>query len=498
MPQELNLTLFQSFHWYNTPDGKFWLDRIKLVPELKELGVGFVWLPPAYKAEEGPTGVGYGVYDLFDLGEFDQKGAVRTKYGTKEEYLACVKAFQEQGVKAIVDVVLNHRCGADKKEKVKVRHVESNEREKVSEPFEKEIGTKFTFPGRAGKYSSYLWDFNSFTAIEDPDDSHNHQLFYLIEHEHVNGFDQVPSKEFGNFDFLLGADVEFRNPAVREELKRWGEWYFETVKFDGIRLDAIKHMNSGFVNEWVDHVYKKAGKELLVIGEDWSQKVDELLQYKEMSFGKILMFDVPLHYNFHRASTELNFDLRTLLDGTLVKSCPELAITFVENHDTQPLQGLASPVELWFRPLGNAIILLRKEGIPCVFSACLYGAKYVDKGDDGQEHEVELVPPPGIREMMLARKELAYGEQHDYFDQPHHIGWTREGTDEHPDSGCAVLLCNGEAGKKDMEVGKRHAGTRFVDMLGNIKEEVLINQDGWGTFKVKEGSVSVWVKKKKK
>ena len=54
-------------------------------------GVTALWLPPAAKAQDGPNDVGYGVYDL---GEFDQKGPVRTKYGTKAEYLAAIAALR--------------------------------------------------------------------------------------------------------------------------------------------------------------------------------------------------------------------------------------------------------------------------------------------------------------------------------------------------------------------------------------------------------------------
>src|SRR4051812_40002774 len=124
MDKELNLTLFQSFHWYGNNDGKFWQEMIELAPELQEMGIGFIWLPPAYKSDGGPNGVGYGVYDLYDLGEFDQRGAVRTKYGTREEYLKCVKTYQDLGIKVIVDIVLNHRCGGDETEKVLVRNVD--------------------------------------------------------------------------------------------------------------------------------------------------------------------------------------------------------------------------------------------------------------------------------------------------------------------------------------------------------------------------------------
>ena len=44
------------------------------------LGVTALWLPPAYKGAGGDKDVGYGVYDLYDLGEFNQKGSVPTKY----------------------------------------------------------------------------------------------------------------------------------------------------------------------------------------------------------------------------------------------------------------------------------------------------------------------------------------------------------------------------------------------------------------------------------
>lgn len=35
---------------------------------------------PAPTKADSPDGNGYGIYDLFDLGEFDQKGSVATKW----------------------------------------------------------------------------------------------------------------------------------------------------------------------------------------------------------------------------------------------------------------------------------------------------------------------------------------------------------------------------------------------------------------------------------
>ncbi len=74
--------------------------------------------PLAYKGTGGGLDVGYGAYDLFDLGEFDQKGSVRTKYGTKNEYVDAIEVAQQAGMQIYADVVFNHKMGADAAEEV--------------------------------------------------------------------------------------------------------------------------------------------------------------------------------------------------------------------------------------------------------------------------------------------------------------------------------------------------------------------------------------------
>ena len=55
--------------------------------------------------------------------------------------------------------------------------------------------------------------------------------------------------EKGNYDYLMYDDIEFRNQAVRDELKRWAEWYYEQVKFDGVRLDAKNKRTCRMLNK---------------------------------------------------------------------------------------------------------------------------------------------------------------------------------------------------------------------------------------------------------
>jgi alpha-amylase len=93
------------------------------------------------------------------------------------------------------------------------------------------------------------------------------------------------------------------------------------------------------------------------------------------------------------------------------------------------------------------------------------------------------------------RKEASYGIEHSYFDHPVCAGWTREGEDDVPHSGCAVVISNGDPGNKRMFVGKRHIGKTFVDALGHETEEILIDERGEAEFYCPGGSLSVWVDK---
>lgn len=185
--------------------------------------------------------------------------------------------------------------------------------------------------------------------------------------------------------------------------------------------------------------------------------------------------------------------MRTILDNTLMKHLPLFAVTFVDNHDSQPLQALESVVEPWFKPLAYALILLRAEGYPCVFYADYYGAHYRDKGRDGNDYEIWMDSHQWIIDRLLfARQHFAYGPQYDYFDHVDVIGWTRLGSHNHPGA-MAVLMSDGPGGSKWMEVGKPN--TLFYDITEHIKDPVQTNEHGWGEFRCNGGSVSVWVEK---
>jgi alpha-amylase len=199
------------------------------------------------------------------------------------------------------------------------------------------------------------------------------------------------------------------------------------------------------------------------------------------------LFDVPLHFRFHQASNSGgNFDLRTIFDRTLVKEQPAKAVTFVDNHDTQPCQSLESWVQPWFKPLAYAMILLRREGYPCVFGGDLAESDYNDKGRYAKLWDHSFL----IDKFLWARHAYGWGDQYDYIDHFNTIGWTRLGDQQHPGA-MAVILSDGPAGDKWMEV--RRANATFYDLTGHVGQKIQTNEYGWGHFRCNGGSVSVWL-----
>jgi alpha-amylase len=66
------------------------------------------------------------------------------------------------------------------------------------------------------------------------------------------------------------------------------------------------------------------------------------------------------------------------------------------------------------------------------------------------------------------------------------------GDDEHS-GGMAVVLSNGDDGRKWMNIG--HPNSTYIDITEHDDEPVTTNDEGWAEFRCNAGSVSVWIKK---
>ncbi|EHA46698.1 alpha-amylase [Pyricularia oryzae 70-15] len=484
-----NRTLFEAFEWYLPAQHNHWRRLADRIPSLAALGVTDLWIPPACKGA-WYTSNGYDVYDLYDLGEFDQRGARQTKWGSKEELLRLVDVANRHGVGVLFDAVLNHMTGADETERVLAVNVDTNDRrQEISTPHQIEAWTKFNFPGRGDTYSPLRWTAEHFTGVDYDQASKTNGIWKFLGKEWAPDVDG----EFGNYDFLMCTDIDHSHPEVRRNFFHWVQWLASQMRLGGLRLDAVKHISASFMRDFVGLVQNTVGRDWLLLGEYWSGDVKALLGYLEQLDHRISLVDVPLVESFSRISRGEQPDLRRVFENTLAAIKPNNAVTFVVNHDTQTGQTLETPVEPFFIPIAYALILLRaNHGTPCVFWCDLYGTLLPSRPGPA--------PLGGLltARLMLARKLWAYGTEAAYFcgkGAETCVGFTRFG---HParsgGAGLAVVANTGfERAARRMCVGSRHAGERWTDLLRQVWGVVVVDAAGYAEFPVGPRGVSVWV-----
>nr|KMM72454.1 alpha-amylase [Coccidioides posadasii RMSCC 3488] len=480
-----NQLMLQAFEWNTPADHQHWKRLTAALDWFKEIGVTAIWIPPGCKGM-APARNGYDIYDLYDIGEFDQKGSVPTKWGSKEELQDLANKAEEMNIKILWDAVLNHKAGADRTETCQAVRVDSDDRNCThgNKPIEIESWLGFEFPGRGNVYSSMKYHWYHFNGIDHNLKTGIRGIYKIIGDGRKNWASDV-SKERGNFDYLMFANIDFSNEDVKDDVKNWIQWLSEQVPIGGLRLDAVKHYSRSFLIEFILHIKSRVGLDWFFVAEYWKNDINELLTYLEQTKNLVSLFDVPLAHNISRLSRARKPDLRKVFHETLLKKRPEYAVTFVTNHDTQLGQSLELPVEQWFKPLAYALILLRKEGYPCLFYGDLYGinAGFLNAAEG---------PLPNLGSLALGRSLYAYGSQRDYFFQKHCIGFVRYGDADHP-SGLACVMSSTRRSFKFMYVGRNHAGEKWTEIYGQYGGSVKINRLGYGSFGVMPKSVSIWV-----
>lgn len=220
---------------------------IKKLPYLKLLGVDMIWLNPVYPSPQKDNG--------YDISNYT---AINPLFGTMEEFELLIEKAKEQGIEVMLDMVLNH---------VSIEH----------EWFQKALaGDK--------KYQDY------FILRDEPTD-------WVSK---FGGNAWAPFGDTGKYYLHLydvtQADLNWRNPTVREEL-------FEVIRFwmskgvKGFRFDVIN-----------------------VIGKD------EVLKNNPVSDGKPEYTDRPITHEYLRDMNEATFGT----DPEII-TVGEMSFTTVEN-----------------------------------------------------------------------------------------------------------------------------------------------------------------------
>ncbi len=316
--------LLQAFYWdcpkLENAEYNWWQYVKSKIPAIKKAGFTAIWLPPPSKAASTPS-MGYDVYDYFDVGEFNQKGSVRTWFGSKNELIDLISFAHENGLQVYADIVLNHNSGGDEQE---VNPINNSKR-----------WTKFT------PKSEKFW--------------RNWKCF------HPSPYERYDNSPFGDM-----PDLCHRNPQVFGYILKYIRWLAEDIGFDGYRYDFVKGYGSWMATSIQDLRVKKNDQytTLFGVGECWDEYAvinDWLTQTNMLSDNPACAFDFPLHYRLKDLCDTYGYSLKNLaLPGTLQSDNPINAVTFVDDHDTAHEEPIIND-----KILAYAFVLTH-EGYPCV------------------------------------------------------------------------------------------------------------------------------------
>ncbi|MFX1534611.1 MAG: alpha-amylase domain-containing protein [Promethearchaeota archaeon] len=307
--------LLQGFYW-DTPDhGVWWKTLTNLLPEFKETGFDAIWLPPSSKTREGETASnGYEPFDYYDLGEFNQQGRVRTRFGTRQELEDLIAAANSNGIGIVADIVMNHNVGG--------------------EP----------------EYNPYTGTttYTNFMNVASGKFPRNYSHFWPNEYGSGDNY------QFANF-----PDLCHKHPYVRSELIKWGAWLRDEIGYDGWRFDVAAGIEPEMLRDWMRN---NSG---FGIAEYWYGTYNNLTDYLDAAEGTIAAFDFFLMYELRNMAIGKGFyDMRDLRHrGLLGDGRINQSITFVANHDTVRDDNVKIDKN---KHMAYAFILTH-EGYPSVF-----------------------------------------------------------------------------------------------------------------------------------
>ncbi|MEK7432378.1 MAG: alpha-amylase domain-containing protein [Cyanobacteriota bacterium] len=422
----------KEFEWWN-----FLTEQISF---LKEQGFSALWLPPASKGSYVRS-MGYDPYDYYDLGEFEQKGGIKTWFGSKNELLNLIKNAHDNQIQLYADIIINHNNGGDEQE---------------LNPIDNQLRwTKFNPQSK-----KFYRDWKCF-----------HPSPYMFSDEGV--FGEMP-------------DFCHTNPYVTHEFIKYTRWMIEEIGFDGFRYDYVKAFTALMVRHIQEASYFRNNEEIKPygIGEFW----DTIPNIKKwlnkincFSNNSVNAFDFPLRSRLRDLCNNNDYDLNELSqEGTILNDMTSNAVTFVENHDTDLKDPIVKDKMLAYS------YILTHEGYPCIFWKDFfnYALSKIDSLD-------------GISALIQVHENFAVGSTSILYVDKNLYIMQRNGVNE--TDGLIFILNNSSEEAKGNNANTKWKDTilkpivfSYSENMNNL-EETYIDPDGVGYFVAPPRGYAVYV-----
>ncbi len=117
--QAQNDVMMQAFYWDVPVDatnnnGSWWDTLSAQSTTLKNAGFTGIWVPSPSKGNFGIYDMGYGIFDHYDLGNYNQKGTTETRFGSRAELENMISTMQQSPkIEVYADIILNHIYTSD-------------------------------------------------------------------------------------------------------------------------------------------------------------------------------------------------------------------------------------------------------------------------------------------------------------------------------------------------------------------------------------------------
>ena len=293
---------------------------------LQELGIKGLWLMPI---NPSPSYHGYHVTDYYD---------VNPDYGTMDDFKRLLDEAHKHDIKIIIDFVFNHTS---------TQHPWFQSALTPGSPYHDWYIWSDTDPGTRGPWNQQVW----YRAA-------NGQYFYTV------------------FSDTKIADLNYNNPAVREELKKVTSFWLQDVGIDGFRLDAVRYVveegnqladsksNHAFLEEWGQY-YRSINPQAFSVGEAWTDNAN-VKKYTDTNLELDAAFNFDLSAAFGKLTTGSTATFRFVLQTTIRDFPDQDNANFLTNHDMPRVMNVVG-VDKEQRAKLAAGILLTTPGIPFIY-----------------------------------------------------------------------------------------------------------------------------------
>lgn len=297
---------------------------IEKLDYLEGLGIKGIWLMPIHPS---PSYHGYDVTDYY---------AVNPDYGTMEDFKRLLEEAHHRDIRIIIDFVMNHTSS---------RHPWFQSALTPGSQYKQWYVWSESDPGTPGPWGAKAWYRAS-----------NGGYYYAIF------WDQMP-------------DLNYENPAVREEMKKVTSFWLEEVGVDGFRLDAVRYVvegdqladskaNHAFLEEWGEH-YRSIDPQAFSVGEAWTDNVN-VREYTNTNRELDSAFNFDLSAAMGTLSQGNTTSFRFVLQTTIRDFPEQDNANFLTNHDMPRVMNVLGVDREQKAKLASGI-LLTAPGIPFIY-----------------------------------------------------------------------------------------------------------------------------------